>query len=78
VTRIPCPTCRGRGTVPAPGGRPRKLVDVERIRELREKGLSWPAIAREVGAGLGTVWRAYHAFQKRSGNEPNRRPRLPE
>lgn len=33
----------------------------ERIRELREQGLSMRAIAAEVGCGVGTVHRAIHA-----------------
>ena len=41
-------------------GRRRKLLDVGKIRELRNKGWSWSAIANEVGAGLGTVHRAAH------------------
>ena len=32
----------------------------ERIRELREQGLSMRAIAAEVGCGVGTVHRALH------------------
>lgn len=39
-------------------GRQRKQVDVAKICELRRKGWSWSAIAKEVGAGLGTVYRA--------------------
>jgi DNA invertase Pin-like site-specific DNA recombinase len=39
-------------------GRPRRPVDVVRVLELRAQGWSWPAIAKEVGAGLGTVHRA--------------------
>jgi len=39
-------------------GRPRKNVDAERVAELRAEGRSWAQIAREMGAGLGTVHRA--------------------
>ena len=39
-------------------GRPRRLVDASRVRELRALGWSWAQIAREFGAGLGTVHRA--------------------
>jgi len=39
-------------------GRPRKDVDAERVAELRAQGWSWAEIAREMGAGLGTVHRA--------------------
>jgi len=39
-------------------GRPRRPVDAGRVRELRAQGWSWAQIARELGAGLGTVHRA--------------------
>jgi len=39
-------------------GRPRHPVDVVRVAELRAQGRSWAEIAREMGAGLGTVHRA--------------------
>jgi DNA invertase Pin-like site-specific DNA recombinase len=39
-------------------GRPRRPVDTARVLELRGQGWSWSAIAKEVGAGLGTVHRA--------------------
>jgi DNA invertase Pin-like site-specific DNA recombinase len=39
-------------------GRPRRPVDAGRVRELRALGWSWAQIARELGAGLGTVHRA--------------------
>jgi len=39
-------------------GRPRKNVDAERVAALRAEGWSWAEIAREMGAGLGTVHRA--------------------
>jgi DNA invertase Pin-like site-specific DNA recombinase len=39
-------------------GRPRKQVDVVRVRELRAEGRSWANIADEMGLGLGTVHRA--------------------
>jgi DNA invertase Pin-like site-specific DNA recombinase len=38
-------------------GRRRKHVDTVRVLELRALGWSWSAIAKEVGAGLGTVHR---------------------
>jgi len=41
-------------------GRPRRPVDAGRVRELRALGWSWAQIARELGAGLGTVHRAGH------------------
>ena len=39
-------------------GRPRRPVDLNKVRELRSLGWSWAQIARELGAGLGTVHRA--------------------
>ena len=39
-------------------GRPRVAVDRARIARLRSKGASWRAISREMGVGLGTLYRA--------------------
>jgi DNA invertase Pin-like site-specific DNA recombinase len=39
-------------------GRPRVVVDVGRVRELRAQGRSWAQIADELHLGLGTVHRA--------------------
>jgi len=39
-------------------GRPRVVVDVARVAELRAQGRSWAEIASEMGVGLGTVHRA--------------------
>lgn len=39
-------------------GRPQVIVNVSRIASLRASGLSWRAIARELGVGEGTVRRA--------------------
>ncbi len=46
-------------------GRPRRSVDVTRVRELRALGWSWAQIARELGAGLGTVHRAGQCIMKK-------------
>jgi DNA invertase Pin-like site-specific DNA recombinase len=40
-------------------GRPRIAISRDRIESLRHEGLSWGAIARELGAGVGTVYGAY-------------------
>lgn len=48
-------------------GRPRVVVDATRIAALRASGASWPAIARELGIGVGT---AYAVFQGLSKNPP--------
>lgn len=39
-------------------GRPRKSLDADKVAELRTQGASWRAIARDLGAGIGTVRRA--------------------
>jgi DNA invertase Pin-like site-specific DNA recombinase len=41
-------------------GRPRVKVDAARIATLRASGLSWPKIAAELGASVGTVYGAAH------------------
>ena len=40
-------------------GRPRKAVDVDEVQRLRDAGCSWPEIARRMGLGYGTVYRAH-------------------
>jgi putative DNA-invertase from lambdoid prophage Rac len=42
-------------------GRPRRVFDRGRALELRQQGLSFPKIARELGVGLGTVVRSIRA-----------------
>lgn len=44
-------------------GRPRAVVDVARITALRDSGASFRTIARELGLGMGTL---YKALQRRS------------
>src|SRR5579862_2076077 len=39
-------------------GRPRKSVDVSKVRSLRAAGESWRTIARKTGASVGTVFAA--------------------
>jgi DNA invertase Pin-like site-specific DNA recombinase len=39
-------------------GRPRRDVDATKVAALRASGASWRAISRELGAGLGTLYRA--------------------
>jgi DNA invertase Pin-like site-specific DNA recombinase len=45
-------------------GRPRVSVDVARIASLRDSGLSWPQVAREVGVSVGTVYQAARNLSK--------------
>lgn len=47
-------------------GRPRRPVDSAEVVRLRAEGQSWPAIARRMRLGVGTVFRAYHAFENRA------------
>jgi putative DNA-invertase from lambdoid prophage Rac len=44
-------------------GRPKRILDRQQVITLRDQeGLSWPEIARRVGAGVGTVVRAYRGL----------------
>jgi DNA invertase Pin-like site-specific DNA recombinase len=45
-------------------GRPRVNVDAARIASLRASGLSWPKIAKQVGASVGTVYEAARRLSK--------------
>ena len=50
-------------------GRPRVILDVYRIAALRDAGRSWPQIAKELGCGVGTVYRTFHCLCKKSKGE---------
>jgi DNA invertase Pin-like site-specific DNA recombinase len=43
-------------------GRPRRVVDATRVATLRASGVSWRAIAQEMGVGLATIYRAAPAM----------------
>jgi DNA invertase Pin-like site-specific DNA recombinase len=45
-------------------GRPRVVVDVERVSRLRTEGMSWPQIARQLGVSVGTVFQAARGLSK--------------
>lgn len=45
-------------------GRPRISVDPRRIELLRAQGLSWAAVAKRLGIGEGTAYRAWAASAK--------------
>jgi DNA invertase Pin-like site-specific DNA recombinase len=45
-------------------GRPQIVVDVRKVAALREQGRSWPQIAKQLGVGVGTVYRAHQEFSK--------------
>ncbi len=49
-------------------GRPRSVVDSERIARLRAQGLSWARIGKQTGIGEGTVRRVL----ERRNNLPGR------
>jgi len=50
-------------------GRPRVILDVYRIGEMRNAGRSWPQIANQLGCGLGTAYRAFHNVCKKPKDE---------
>jgi DNA invertase Pin-like site-specific DNA recombinase len=50
-------------------GRPHVFVDARRIALLRANRVSWPAIAKQLGVGVGT---AYRAHQELSRNRTSR------
>jgi DNA invertase Pin-like site-specific DNA recombinase len=45
-------------------GRPHIVVDVRKVAMLREQGCSWPQIAKQLGVGVGTAYRAHQEFSK--------------
>jgi len=52
-------------------GRPRVVVDIDKIASLRASGASWRTISRRMGCGVGTL---HKAFQQRSKNPPRLPP----
>jgi DNA invertase Pin-like site-specific DNA recombinase len=45
-------------------GRPHVFVDARRIAVLRANGVSWPAIAKQLGVGVGTAYRAHQELSR--------------
>ncbi|HEY4816734.1 MAG TPA: recombinase family protein [Candidatus Acidoferrum sp.] len=45
-------------------GRPHVFVDARRIATLRAEGVSWPAIAKQLGVGVGTAYRAHQELSR--------------
>lgn len=45
-------------------GRPQIVVDTRKVAALRAQGLSWPRIAKQLGVGVGTAYRAYQELSK--------------
>ena len=50
-------------------GRPVVILDGAQIAALREAGRSWPAIAKQLGCGVGTCYRAYQELSKNHSGE---------
>jgi DNA invertase Pin-like site-specific DNA recombinase len=42
-------------------GRPKRVIDRRRVRELRDSGQKWSAIAKKLGVSIATVRRAYNS-----------------
>jgi DNA invertase Pin-like site-specific DNA recombinase len=38
-------------------GRPKRVVDTRELAQLRKQGFGWKKIARELGIGVGTLYR---------------------
>lgn len=53
-------------------GRPRVILPSQLVVELRQAGYSWAEIARRLGAGTGTVRRAFDAAT--SASQPCQNP----
>ena len=45
-------------------GRPQVFVDARRVALLRANGASWPAIAKQLGVGVGTAYRAHQELSR--------------
>ncbi len=45
-------------------GRPHVFVDARKIALLRANGASWPAIAKQLGVGVGTAYRAHQELSR--------------
>jgi DNA invertase Pin-like site-specific DNA recombinase len=45
-------------------GRPHIIVDGRKVAVLREQGHSWPQIAKQLGIGVGTAYRAHQELSK--------------
>ena len=50
-------------------GRPKTVVDLDRVRRLRSQGKSWRQVARALDVGIGTLYRnGCQAHGRRRGN----------
>lgn len=59
-------------------GRPRKRVDAERVRSLREQGRSWRAVAKEIGVSVATARAALLACAENPATSSAAKPRILE
>src|SRR6266436_7700217 len=50
-------------------GRPQIIVDTRKVAALRAQGLSWPRIAKQLGVGVGTAYRAHQELSKNHAAE---------
>jgi len=50
-------------------GRPSKAVDAATIARLRQEGATWRAIAKELGVGVGTLYRVAQGRSKTRGTD---------
>ena len=50
-------------------GRPHVFVDVHRIAMLRKQKRSWPQIAKQLGCGVGTAYRAYQGLSRNHSSQ---------
>jgi DNA invertase Pin-like site-specific DNA recombinase len=56
-------------------GRPQVVLDGSQVAKLREAGRSWPQIAKQLGCGVGTVYRAHQELSKNhAGTTLSRNP----
>jgi hypothetical protein len=50
-------------------GWPHIIADASRVAALREKGVSWPRISKQLGIGVGTAHRAFQGLSKKPKRE---------
>jgi len=53
-----------------PGGRPRRDVDLSRVRELLDQGTSLRQAARQLGLGYGTIHRGRPKLEEPVRRDP--------
>jgi DNA invertase Pin-like site-specific DNA recombinase len=58
-------------------GRPRVIVDAERIGSLRASGASWRTISEKLGVGIGTLYKAVQPRSEKVSPAVARRSLIP-